>query len=96
MVNESINKESWIKMAVTENRLPAELTSRNSGTRPKYKWDSPLHSSECFRITKTSAIIVIKSFSRSPEKVFRAVDDQLLAKLTFIFDLLQEFILNLT
>ena len=29
------------------------------------------------------------------EKIFRAVDDQLLVKLTFIYDLLQEF-MNLT
>ena len=95
MVNESINKESWIKLAATENRLAAELTSRNAGTGPKYKWNSPLHCSECFRMTKTSAIIVIKSFSRSPKKIFRAVDVQLLVKLTFIFDLPQEF-MNLT
>ena len=67
MVNESINKESWIKnflfkLAAIENRLAAELTSRNSATGPKYKWNSPLHCSECFRMTKTSAIIVIKKF----------------------------------
>ena len=36
-----------------------------------------------------------KSFSRSPEKIFRAVDVQLLVKLTFIYDLSQEF-MNLT
>ena len=67
MVNESIKKESWIikipsKLAAIENRLAAELTSRNFGTGPKYKWNSPLHCSECFRMTKTSAIIVIKKF----------------------------------
>ena len=32
MVNESINKESWTKLAATENRLAAELRSRNAGT----------------------------------------------------------------
>ena len=42
MVNESINKESWIKLAAIENRLPVELTSRNSGTGPKYKFTSLL------------------------------------------------------
>ena len=70
MVNESINKESSMrldkkfpsKLAAIENRLATELTSRNSGTGPKYKWNSPLHCSECFRMTKTSAIIVIKKF----------------------------------
>ena len=67
MVNESINKESSIKKFPRnwrhlENRLAAELTSRNSVTGPKYKWNSPLHCSECFRMTKTSAIIVIKKF----------------------------------
>ena len=31
---------------------------------------------------KTSAIIMIKRFFRSPEKIFRAVDVQLLVKLT--------------
>ena len=46
-------------------------------------------------MTKTSAIIEIKGFSRSPEKIFRAVDVQLLVKLTFIYDLPQEF-MNLT
>ena len=46
-------------------------------------------------MTKTSAIIVIKKFSRSPEKIFRAADVQLLVKLTFIYDLPQEF-MNLT
>ena len=67
MVNESINKENWIKnfpskLATIENRLAAELTSRSSATGPKYKWNSPFHCSECFRMTKTSAIIVIKKF----------------------------------
>ena len=43
-------------------------------------------------MTKTSAMIVIKkSFSRSPDKIFRAVDVQLLVKLTSIYDLPQEF-----
>ena len=46
-------------------------------------------------MTKTSAIIVIKSFSRRPEKIFRAVDVQLLVKLTFTYDLLEE-IMNFT
>ena len=29
-----------------ENHLEAELMSRNSGTGPKSKWNSPLHWSE--------------------------------------------------
>ena len=48
--------------AVIKNRLPAELASRYSGTGSMYKWNSPLHCSECFRMTKTSAIIVITRF----------------------------------
>ena len=61
------NKGSSIKVfpskpTAVKNRLAAELNSRNSGTGPKYKWNSPLHCSECFRMTKTSAIIVIKKF----------------------------------
>ena len=68
MVNESISKESCMdknfpsKTAAIENRLAAELTSTNSGTGPKYKWNSPSQCSECFRMIKTSAIIVIKKF----------------------------------
>ena len=69
MVSERINKESWIRIFprnrqpwTKKNRLAAELTSRNSGTGPKSKWNLPLHCSECFRMTKTSAIIVIKKF----------------------------------
>ena len=31
-----------------KNRLAAELTSRYSGTGPKYKWNSSLHCSEFF------------------------------------------------
>ena len=80
---------------IVENRLAAELTSRNSGTGPKYKWNSPLNYSKCFRMTKNSAIIVIKKFFSQPREIFRAVDVQLLVKLTFIYDLPQEFI-NLT
>ena len=38
-------------------------------------------------MTKTAAIMVIKKFSRSPEKIFPAVDIQLPVKLTFIYDL---------
>ena len=65
--NASANKESWIKIfpskpTAVENRLVAELKSRNSGTGPKYKWNSPLHCSECFRMTKTNTINVIKKF----------------------------------
>ena len=37
----------------------------------------------------------LKSSSRSPEKIFRAVDVQLLVKLTFIYNLPQE-LMNLT
>ena len=43
-------------------------------------------------MAKPSAIIVIKKFSRSPEKMFRAFDVQHLVKLTFICDLPQESI----
>ena len=46
-------------------------------------------------MAKTSAIIVIKKLFSKPEKIFRAVDDQPLVKLTFIYDLPQEF-MNLT
>ena len=48
-------------------------------------------------MTKTSAIIVIQKvfLVAHAEKIFRAFDDQLLVKLTFIYDLLQEF-MNLT
>ena len=46
-------------------------------------------------MTKNSAIFVVKNFSRSPEKIFRAVGVQLLVKLTFIYELPQEF-MNLT
>ena len=45
-----------------KNRLAEELTSRNSGTGPKSKWNSPLHYSECFRMTNASVIFVIKKF----------------------------------
>ena len=94
------NKKSWVKIFLSkpttvENRLAAELKSRNSGTGPKYKWNSPLHCSDCFRMKKTSTIIVIKKFFSQPRENFRAVDVQLLVKLTFIYDLPQEFI-NLT
>ena len=57
-----LDKKIASKLAAIENRLAAELTSINSGTGPKYKWNSLLHCSECFRMTKTSAIIVIKKF----------------------------------
>ena len=45
--------------AAIKNCLAAELTSTYSGTGAKYKCNSPLHCRECFRMTKTSAIIVI-------------------------------------
>ena len=65
--SQSASKEGWIKifplkLAAIENRLAAELSSRNSGTGPKCRWNLPLHCSECFRMTKTSAIIGIKKF----------------------------------
>ena len=95
-MNASANEESYIKnfsskLVAIKNRLAAELTSTHSGTGRKYKWNSPLHCSECFRMTKNSAIFVIKNFSRNPKKIFRAVDVQLLLKLTFIYEPLQEF-----
>ena len=69
MVNERINKESWIiifprsrQPLTKKNRLAAELTSRISGTGPKSKWNLPLHCSKCFRMAKTIATIVIKKF----------------------------------
>ena len=42
-MNTLANKEIWIiifllKPTAIENRLEAELTSRNSGTGPKHKW----------------------------------------------------------
>ena len=46
-------------------------------------------------MTKASAIIVIKSSSCSPGKIFHAADLQLLVKVTFICLLPQEF-MNLT
>ena len=53
---------------------------------PKCVWNSPLHCSEHFGRTKTSATIVLKKVSpRSAEKTFRAVVVQLLVKLTFIY-----------
>ena len=69
-MNSSTNKEIGIKPTAIENRLVAELTSRNSGTGPKCKWNSPLLCNECFRTTKTSAIIVIKSFLSQPWENF--------------------------
>ena len=90
MVNERISK-LWkldeifpSKPVAIQNRLAAELTSGNSALEPKHTWNSPLHCSECFRMTNTSAIIGSKSFSRSPEKIFRGVVVQLLVKLTLI------------
>ena len=38
-------------------------------------------------MTKTGAIIVIKKFSRSPEKILPVVDIQLVVKLTSIYEL---------
>ena len=85
------------KLAATENRLAAELTSRNSGTGPKYKWNSPLHCRECFINDKDQCYNRDQKvfLVAHAEKIFRGVDDQLLVKLTFIYDLLQEF-MNLT
>ena len=67
MVNELISKRKLdknfpSKPAAIKNRLAAELTSRNSDTGHKYKWNSPLHCSECFKMTKTNVIIVIQKF----------------------------------
>ena len=85
------------KLAATENRLAAELTSTNSGTGPKYKWNSPLHCRECFINDKDQCYNRDQKvfLVAHAEKIFRGVDDQLLVKLTFICDLLQEF-MNLT
>ena len=52
-----LDKNFPSKLAAIENRLAAELATRNSGNGPKYKWNSPLHCSECFRMTKTSAMV---------------------------------------
>ena len=90
MVNEHVSK--WRKLdkkfpstpAAIKYRLAAELTSRLSETGSKYKWNSPLHCSEYLRMTKTSAIIAIKTFFSSPRKIVRAVDVPLLVILTFI------------
>ena len=43
---------SLSKPTAIENRLVEALSSRNSGTGPKYKWISPLLCRECFRTTK--------------------------------------------
>jgi len=89
MVNEHVMKYRKLDNnfpstpAAIKNHLAAELTCRYSGTGPKYKWNSPLHCSECFRITKTSAIIVIKKFFLVTQ-IFCAVDVQLIVKLTSI------------
>ena len=70
-MNTSSNKNFPSTSAVIKNRLAAELTSRYSGTGtgPKYKRNSPLLCSECFRITNTSAI-VIKNFFLLPRENF--------------------------
>ena len=50
MVNEGVrklDKNFLSKPAAIKNRLAAELISKNSGTGPKYKWNSTLHCSEC-------------------------------------------------
>ena len=76
MVNERISEKRKLdknfpsKPVTIKNRLAAELTSRYLGTGPKYKWNSPLHCSECFRMTKTSAITVTKKFFSQPRENF--------------------------
>ena len=65
-----LDKKLPLTPAAIKNRLEAELTSRYSGTGPKYKWNSPLHCSECFTMTKTSASIVIKKFFSQPRENF--------------------------
>ena len=74
-MNASANKEILIKIFLSqppaiENRLVAELTSRNTGTGPKYKWNNTLLCSECFGTTKTSVTIVIKKVFSQPREKF--------------------------
>ena len=62
----SWNKERWVKILLRQRRslkkrLPAESTNRYSVTGPKYKWNSPLHCSECFRWQR----LVLSSWSKS-------------------------------
>ena len=74
-MNASANKEILIKIFLSqptaiENRLVAELTSRNTGTGPKYKWNNTFLCSECFGTTKTSVTIVIKKVFSQPREKF--------------------------
>ena len=68
----SLNNPSTVKLEKPQPRPT---------TYCKYKWHSPFDCSECFGMTKTSAIIVI---SRNPAKIFPALDFHLLVKLTLI------------
>ena len=74
-MNASANKEILIKFFLSqptaiENRLLAELTSRNTGTGSKYKWNNTLLCSECFGTTKASVTIVIKKVFSQPREKF--------------------------
>ena len=67
MMNTSSNKNFPSTSAAIKNRLTAELTSRYSGTGtgPKYKRNSPLLCSECFRIIVTQrkfSVLLMFSF----------------------------------
>ena len=68
------------------NRLSAEVTSRNTDNGTEIQME---FIAEPFRTTetpaKTNAGIVFNKFSRSPEKIFLAVDVQLKAKHTLMY-----------
>ena len=51
-MNASANKNFPSTPTAVKNCLAAELTSRYSGSGLKYKWNSSLYCSECFRMTK--------------------------------------------
>ena len=68
------------KLAAIKNRPAAELTSRYSGTGPKYKWNSSLHCSECFRMTKVSATIVISNSNWSEWSTIQGVIERVISK----------------
>ena len=64
---------------------------------PKFtKWNSPLPSSECLRMTlRPVPSSRSKNVSLSPKKIFGVVDVQPLVKLISFADIIQEF-MNLT
>ena len=58
-----LTKESWIRIC---SRLAVNKSAEILAMESKYKWNSPLHRSECFRMSKTSAINLI--FLVAPRK----------------------------